>query len=172
VEAEFAVLTQSGQAYGSRYKPSQSQNWPRPNKPFWAQRDGDSITPANPTRSGSTATSGTSRFQPGGKPSQPPSSAVSSTGSTNDDLRKDNHSRGVRHIPFSEVQDRRSKGLCFRCNERWNSLHQCATKQLRLIILADDEGVNEDGEVVVLEAINDEEREIEDLECKVIGLFG
>jgi hypothetical protein len=40
-----------------------------------------------------------------------------------------------------------------------------------LIILADDEGVNEDGEVVVLEAINDEEREIEDLECKAIGLF-
>ncbi|XP_050914793.1 uncharacterized protein LOC127129699 [Lathyrus oleraceus] len=82
------------------------------------------------------------------------------------------HSCGVRHLPSVEVNERRATGLCFRCNELWDRLHQCATKQLQLIILGDDEIVNDEGEIVVLEAESKEELAQEELECKTMGLFG
>lgn len=66
----------------------------------------------------------------------------------------------MRHLPFTELQDRCAKGLCFRCNERWHPLHQCTAKQLWLIISGDDETVNDEGEIVVLEVDPEEENEI------------
>ncbi|MCI05080.1 RNA-directed DNA polymerase (Reverse transcriptase), partial [Trifolium medium] len=50
--------------------------------------------------------------------------------------------------------------------------HQCSSKQLRVIILGDDETLNDEGEIVVLDAESEEEREMEELECKGLGVFG
>ncbi|XP_058782209.1 uncharacterized protein LOC131656527 [Vicia villosa] len=101
---------------------------------------------------------------------RPTNSTTSSRPNLGGNLRR--HSRGVLHLPSAEVNERRAKGLCFRCNEQWDPLHQCATKQLRLIILGDDEIVNDEGEIVVLEADSEEELTQEELECKIMGLFG
>ncbi|XP_073222546.1 uncharacterized protein [Cicer arietinum] len=47
--------------------------------------------------------------------------------------------------------DRKARGICFRCWERFHPLHQCAGKQLRLVILGDDEVTDEAGEVLAIE---------------------
>lgn len=47
--------------------------------------------------------------------------------------------------------DQKSKGLCFRCGEKFHPLYQCKERQLRLLILGDDEKVNEEGEVIAVE---------------------
>ncbi|KAI5437315.1 hypothetical protein KIW84_023432 [Lathyrus oleraceus] len=77
--------------------------------------------------------------------------------------------RGIRHLPYSELMDRKAKGLCFRCGERFHPLHQCAEKQFRLVILGDDETINEEGEMLAIE-LKEEEEEIA-LECNALGGF-
>ncbi|WVZ04691.1 hypothetical protein V8G54_018037 [Vigna mungo] len=77
--------------------------------------------------------------------------------------------RGTKHLPYSELMNRKAQGLCFRCGEKYHPLHRCTERQLRMVVLADDETVNEAGEVVVSEM-----REGEDdrtLECGSIELF-
>lgn len=82
--------------------------------------------------------------------------------------------RGVRHLSYNEMMERKNKGLCFRCGERYSPTHQCAAKSLRVIILADDElqgGETEDGqEVFTLEA--EPEKDMAGLECRLMGLMG
>jgi hypothetical protein len=80
-------------------------------------------------------------------------------------------SRGLKHLPYAELMERRSKGLCFRCGDKYHPLHQCAEKQLRLVILGDDEIINEAGEIIAIEVREDEEEE-EVLDCNSMGLFG
>lgn len=63
----------------------------------------------------------------------------------------DRTTRGQRHLSNFEISDRRSKGLCFKCNERWHPLHQCTEKHLRIIIVGDNEVVGDDGEIRVAE---------------------
>lgn len=55
--------------------------------------------------------------------------------------------RGVRHLSYSELLERRSKWLCFCCGEKVSPAHRCSG-QLRLIVLGDDEVVDERGEIV------------------------
>ncbi|KAK2455764.1 hypothetical protein QL285_003186 [Trifolium repens] len=76
-----------------------------------------------------------------------------------DDARRGNgsHTKGIRHLPYSELMDRKARGLCFRCGERYNPLHQCAEKQLRLVILNDDETVNDAGEIIAIELQKEDE---------------
>lgn len=64
--------------------------------------------------------------------------------------------RGVKHLPYTELMDRKTKGLCFRCGERYTPLHQCA-EVLRLIILGDDEVLNQGGKVIAMELQEGEE---------------
>lgn len=47
--------------------------------------------------------------------------------------------------------ERKSKGLCFRCEEKFSPIYQYAGKQLRLLILVVNEALNKDGEVIVIE---------------------
>lgn len=46
-------------------------------------------------------------------------------------------SRGVRHLTYSEMLDRKACGQCFRYGEKFHPLHKC--RQLRVIIVGDDE---------------------------------
>ncbi|XP_073223438.1 uncharacterized protein [Cicer arietinum] len=78
---------------------------------------------------------------------------------------------GVRHLHVSYIHEKWANELCFRCNERWHPLHQCAGKHLRLVILGDDETINDDGEIVVVEVVSEEEKHLKDLECKAMGYF-
>lgn len=66
-------------------------------------------------------------------------------------------SRGVRHLPYFELMDRKARGFCFRCGEKFHSLHQCAEKQLCLVILGNNETFNDAGEVIAIEIQEGEE---------------
>lgn len=48
------------------------------------------------------------------------------------------------------LTEMKSKGLCFRCGEKFHPLCPCAEKQLRLLILGYNEALNEDGELIAI----------------------
>ncbi|PKA46982.1 putative mitochondrial protein [Apostasia shenzhenica] len=62
-----------------------------------------------------------------------------------------------RVISNSTFDERRAKGLCFWCNEKYTQGHNCRRKQLYLISMTEDTGVNpEAGEYQVEEMIEEE----------------
>ncbi|MCI40160.1 pentatricopeptide repeat-containing protein, partial [Trifolium medium] len=73
------------------------------------------------------------------------------------------------------MAERRAKVLCFKCGGKYHpTLHKCPEKSLRLLILGDGEGINDEGEIISLETqevIEEEEEEVE-AECKLIGVLG
>lgn len=71
--------------------------------------------------------------------------------------RRGNHdkNRGIRHLTNGELMDRNVKGLCFCCGDKFHPLQQCYERQMRLIVLGDQETVNKQGEVVALELEDD-----------------
>ncbi|WVZ21141.1 hypothetical protein V8G54_008463 [Vigna mungo] len=77
--------------------------------------------------------------------------------------------RDTKHLPYSEVMNRKAQGLCFRCDEKYHPLHRCTERQLRMVVLADDETVNEVGEVITSEMR--EEEDDRTLECGSMELF-
>lgn len=40
---------------------------------------------------------------------------------------------GVKKLTYSEMMERRSNGLCFNCDEKFNAGHQCKNKQVFMI---------------------------------------
>lgn len=76
--------------------------------------------------------------------------------------------RGIRHLPCQELLERRKKGLCFKCGGPFHGCHQCPDKQLRLMIIDDEEedegeaNIMVDGEVDELEVVG---------ECSVMGIL-
>lgn len=85
------------------------------------------------------------------------------------DRKENKKNRGIKHLSYAELMNRKVKGLCFRCGERYHPLHQCTEQQLRMVILGDDERIDETGEVIAVE-LKEGERE-ENLECNSVGLF-
>jgi hypothetical protein len=51
----------------------------------------------------------------------------------------------VRHLPSAEIRDRRAKGLCFRCDEKWGPSHRCRSKVL-LLLGTDEDTAESDSE--------------------------
>lgn len=76
--------------------------------------------------------------------------------------------RGLKHIPYAELLERKAKGLCFRCGEKYNPLHRCANTQLRLLVVGDDETITDGGEVAAAE--EDDDPNENPLECQTMGL--
>jgi len=62
------------------------------------------------------------------------------------------------------------KILCFSCGECYHRLHQCAKKQLRSLVLEDNETVNKEGEIIVIQVKEEEDEDSLDYRCMV--LFG
>ncbi|XP_057416454.1 uncharacterized protein LOC130711034 [Lotus japonicus] len=60
--------------------------------------------------------------------------------------RSTHRDRGVRHLPYQELLDRRQKGLCFKCGGKFHPLHQCPDRQLRTMLLEDGEEDGSDAE--------------------------
>ncbi|KAM0043609.1 putative nucleotidyltransferase, Ribonuclease H [Helianthus debilis subsp. tardiflorus] len=47
--------------------------------------------------------------------------------------------RGVRSLSRTEYEDRRKKGLCFRCGQQYGPPHKCPEGKLRVLLLGEDE---------------------------------
>ncbi|XP_071688236.1 uncharacterized protein [Rutidosis leptorrhynchoides] len=58
----------------------------------------------------------------------------------------------TRHLTKSDWEDRRRRGLCFKCGEKFTPQHKCAEGLLHILLLADDEELNNEGEIRVLES--------------------
>ncbi|MCI64952.1 pentatricopeptide repeat-containing protein, partial [Trifolium medium] len=52
------------------------------------------------------------------------------------------------------------------------TLHKCPERAMRVLILGDGETVNDEGEIVALEAEDSDEEEEIEAECKLIGVLG
>lgn len=71
-----------------------------------------------------------------------------------------------------EMEERRAKGLCFKCGGKYHpTLHKCPERSIRVLILGDGESLNEEGEIVSMEAHNSESEEEDEAECKFIGVL-
>ncbi|MCH79728.1 Ty3/gypsy retrotransposon protein, partial [Trifolium medium] len=76
--------------------------------------------------------------------------------------------RGFTHLSYNELMDRKQKGLCFKCGGPFHPMHQCPDKQLRLLVIEDEE--EEEGEARVLAMEVEEEEENEKGEMSVLEL--
>ncbi|MCI06538.1 RNA-directed DNA polymerase (Reverse transcriptase), partial [Trifolium medium] len=66
--------------------------------------------------------------------------------------------RGFTHLPYQELMDRKQKGLCFKCGGPYHPMHQCPNKQLRVLIMEDEEDESEAGIMAVeVDETNEEE---------------
>ncbi|KAL4563179.1 hypothetical protein LXL04_027215 [Taraxacum kok-saghyz] len=62
-----------------------------------------------------------------------------------------NRSRGVRSLSKTEYEERRKKGLCYRCGQQFGPHHKCPEAKLRVLLLGDDEDYkDEDGMNVMM----------------------
>ncbi|KAD5803012.1 hypothetical protein E3N88_14372 [Mikania micrantha] len=59
--------------------------------------------------------------------------------------------RGVRSLSRTEWEDRRKKGLCYRCGQQYGPAHKCPEGNLRPLLLGDDEDAASEGEHQLLE---------------------
>ncbi|KAK7288441.1 hypothetical protein RIF29_01900 [Crotalaria pallida] len=74
--------------------------------------------------------------------------------------------RGTHNLTAKEWEERRRKGLCFRCAQPFNAGHRCPDPKLRVMLLGEDEELNEEGEIVFAEG--DDDVEGEEGECSVL----
>lgn len=51
----------------------------------------------------------------------------------------------TRHLSKSEWEERRRLVLCFRCGQKYTPQHKCSASQLRIMLLADDDEISDDG---------------------------
>nr|GEU80871.1 retrotransposon-related protein [Tanacetum cinerariifolium] len=65
-------------------------------------------------------------------------------------------SSGTRHLKKQEWEDRKRKGLCFSCGQKYSPQHKCSEGTLRILLLAEGEEVDDNGEIRLAEAILDE----------------
>lgn len=80
--------------------------------------------------------------------------------------------RRVKHLSYNELLERKSRGLCFCCGERYH--HQCAVRTLRVLILRDDKvpNNNEGDERGVAAMELEQGNESTGMECNLIELMG
>ncbi|XP_024030288.1 uncharacterized protein LOC112094195 [Morus notabilis] len=62
---------------------------------------------------------------------------------------------GFRRLTFDEVQQRKARGLCFRCDEKYSPGHRCKSRTLQVLMLADDDSEGEGQEEPALEEVHD-----------------
>lgn len=60
---------------------------------------------------------------------QSPKSTVSTTGSTGE----------VKRLTEKELQEKRAKGLCYRCDAKWAMGHRCKKKELSVMLIEEEE---------------------------------
>lgn len=50
----------------------------------------------------------------------------------------------VKRLSEKELQSKREKGECFRCDEKWSLGHRCKKKELSVILMQDDEVMDDE----------------------------
>lgn len=55
--------------------------------------------------------------------------------------------QSVRRLTDSELQAKRDKGICYRCDEKWAPGHRCKQKELRVLLCTDETVDEEMGEI-------------------------
>lgn len=100
-------------------------------------------------------------------------SLMNSTGRKNDGERRSGVSERWKGVRNEEMEERRAKGLFFKCGGKYHpTLHKCPERALCLLILGEGETLNEEGEIVTMEAEESEDEGEADAECKMIGVLG
>ncbi|XP_074347938.1 uncharacterized protein LOC141686775 [Apium graveolens] len=51
----------------------------------------------------------------------------------------------VRRLTEKELQEKKAKGLCFRCDDKWSIGHRCRKKELSVLLLGDEEEYDDGG---------------------------
>lgn len=51
----------------------------------------------------------------------------------------------VRRLSDRELQDKRAKGLCFRCDAKWNIGHRCKRRELSVLLLDEEDDTESEG---------------------------
>ncbi|KAL6581229.1 hypothetical protein OROMI_007152 [Orobanche minor] len=87
-----------------------------------------------------------------------------------------NRNRGVRSLSRADWEDRRRKGLCYRCGLQFGPTHKCPEGKLRILLLGDDEVSPDDGLIAYLEGQEEQVESPLDLvptgTCMALGFFG
>lgn len=63
--------------------------------------------------------------------------------------------RGIRNLSYQQIEERRKKGLCFKCGGPFHPRHQCPDRQLRIMITEEED--SDEGAVQVMQGEADEE---------------
>ncbi|MCH90639.1 RNA-directed DNA polymerase (Reverse transcriptase), partial [Trifolium medium] len=66
--------------------------------------------------------------------------------------------RGYTQLSYNELMERKQKGLCFKCGGAFHPMHQCPDKQLRVLIVDDEEEGEQGGKLLAVE-VEDEDEE-------------
>ncbi|KAL5582270.1 hypothetical protein UlMin_014712 [Ulmus minor] len=66
---------------------------------------------------------------------------ISSQAATHGGGRRD---QNFRRLSESEYQQKRAKGLCFRCDEKFSPGHRCKNRQLQVLLLSEDDSTQDD----------------------------
>ncbi|XP_050906646.1 uncharacterized protein LOC127120280 [Lathyrus oleraceus] len=77
--------------------------------------------------------------------------------------------KGFTHLSYQELMNRKQKGLCYKCGGPFHPLHQCPDKQLRVMILDDEDGGEEEAKLLAVEV--DESEKERDGEMSVMNLY-
>lgn len=90
-------------------------------------------------------------------------------GSTHGDKKKHGpRDRGFTHLSYQELMERKQKGLCFKCGGAFHPMHQCPDKQLRVLVIENEEEENSDAKILAVEVEDTDEEE--GGECSILNL--
>ncbi|KAD4385333.1 hypothetical protein E3N88_25501 [Mikania micrantha] len=116
------------------------------------RKDGPPLSGSSQPKSVFNSRSTEKGFQPRsegfhlGSSTKPGSSLAIDSGQSN------SRERGVRSLSRTEWEERRKKGLCFRCGQQFGPTHKCPEGKLRILLLGDDEIDSSEGAHWLLEA--------------------
>ena len=82
------------------------------------------------------------------------------------------HQRRFKHLSRVDINERRLKGLCFKCEQLFYPQHHCPNDHLRVLLLNDDNEVVEHGNLIH----NGDEENLgkteEEGECQILYFLG
>lgn len=62
-------------------------------------------------------------------------------------------------MSYNELMERKQKGLCFKCGGPFHPMHQCPEKQLRVLVVDDEEDGEEEAKILAVEVEDTEDEE-------------
>ena len=79
---------------------------------------------------------------------------------------------GFKHLTRAELDERRSKGLCFKCGPIFSPQHQCPEGQLRALLLSDDEDMDVEDPIIHTNEEGDKGKIEDEGECQILDFLG